>query len=53
MHISEVWENGRIPRVREDAQSLLWNNTIAPILRKLESVAAGIVNKDTVEMYKT
>lgn len=31
----------RMAGAREEARWLLWNNTVAPILRKLESVAAG------------
>lgn len=31
----------RMAGASEDARWLLWNNTVAPILQKLESVAAG------------
>lgn len=41
LHVSEVWEMERMVGAREDARWLLWNNAVAPILRKLESVAAG------------
>lgn len=46
LHVSEVWEMERMAGAREDARWLLWNNTVAPILRKLESVAAGAESGD-------
>lgn len=52
MHILDLRDKGRITSARENAHSLVWNNRIVPLLQKLESVAAGIVSKDTVEICK-
>ncbi|TWW68645.1 Armadillo repeat-containing protein 2 [Takifugu flavidus] len=41
LHIIERRDHDACTSVREDAQSLVWNYTITPILQKLESVSAG------------
>lgn len=46
LHIIERRDHDACTSAREDAQSLVWNYTITPILQKLESVSAGNVCKD-------
>lgn len=49
LHIIERRDHDTCTSAREDAQSLVWNYTITPLLQKLESVPAGNVCKDWVE----
>lgn len=42
VHVSELGDNrDNATGIDEEAESLFWNNTVAPLLRQLESEAAG------------
>lgn len=48
LHISEMGIENSITSTEEDAESLMWNDMIAPLLKHLENVAAGSVSNTTM-----
>lgn len=47
LHILELEKRGEAKSTEEDAESLVWKNRIAPLLQRLESVAAGTLSNAT------
>lgn len=41
LHISGLGNGEDTATTEEDAESLVWNNAVAPLLQQLEAVAAG------------
>lgn len=47
LHILELENRGEARSAEEDAESLVWKKRIAPLLQRLESVAAGTLSNTT------